>query len=69
MEISEEHVASFIRVEGKYSSACYFIYDLLFKMEETCSSEMSVDFQRTTWRYVPESLIEVCNFCTSLEAH
>jgi hypothetical protein len=24
------------------------------KMEATCSSETSVDFQRTTWRYIPE---------------
>jgi hypothetical protein len=24
-------------------------------MEMTCSSEMSVDFQRTTWRDIPES--------------
>jgi hypothetical protein len=23
-------------------------------MKATCSSETSVDFQRTTWRYVPE---------------
>jgi hypothetical protein len=23
-------------------------------MEEACSSEMSVAFQRTTWRYIPE---------------
>jgi hypothetical protein len=24
-------------------------------MESTCSSETSVDFQRTTWRYIPEN--------------
>jgi hypothetical protein len=26
------------------------------KTEETCSSEMSVDFQRNTYRYIPEDI-------------
>jgi hypothetical protein len=31
-------------------SACFST----LKMEVTCSSEMSIDFQRITWRYIPE---------------
>jgi hypothetical protein len=30
-------------------------YFSTLNMEAICSSEMSVDFQRTTWRYIPES--------------
>jgi hypothetical protein len=29
-------------------------YNSTLKMEATCSSETSVDIQRTTWRYIPE---------------
>jgi hypothetical protein len=29
-------------------------YPSTLKMEVTCSTETSVDFQRTTWRYIPE---------------
>jgi hypothetical protein len=29
-------------------------YPSTLKMEMTCSSKMSVDFQLTTWRYIPE---------------
>jgi hypothetical protein len=29
-------------------------YSSILKMEVTCSSEISVDFQRTTWRCIPE---------------
>jgi hypothetical protein len=29
-------------------------YSSTLKMKATCSSEMSVDFQRTTWRYIPK---------------
>jgi hypothetical protein len=30
------------------------VYSSILKVEPTCSSEMSFDFQRTTWRYIPE---------------
>jgi hypothetical protein len=33
------------------------------KMETICSSETSVDFQRTTWRYIPEDSILQSVFC------
>jgi hypothetical protein len=29
-------------------------YSSAIKIEVTCSSETSADFQRTTWRYIPE---------------
>jgi hypothetical protein len=29
-------------------------------MEATCSPETSVDFQRTTLRYIPEVIVTVC---------
>jgi hypothetical protein len=29
-------------------------YSSTLKMEETCSSERALGFQRTTWRYIPE---------------
>jgi hypothetical protein len=56
-----EHVSSIFRVEeqakqetsmeavGKHSRA----YSLTLKMEVTCSSETSVDFE-WTWHYIPE---------------
>jgi hypothetical protein len=32
----------------------FLVYFSKMKMEATCSSETSVDFQRTTRRYIPE---------------
>jgi hypothetical protein len=29
-------------------------YSMTLKMEEICSSQMSVDFHQTTWHYIPE---------------
>jgi hypothetical protein len=29
-------------------------YSVTLKMEATCSSKTLVDFQRTTWHYIPE---------------
>jgi hypothetical protein len=39
--------------------ACFMVvpclaYSLTLKMEATCFSDMSVDFQWTTWRYIPD---------------
>jgi hypothetical protein len=63
-DISEEHIASIFRVEeiSKKPGACqtlsrWFLAHLIFstlKMGATYSSEMSVDTQRTTRRYIPE---------------
>jgi hypothetical protein len=41
-----------VKAGGKQSSA----YSSTLKMEAICSSETSVDFQRTTWRYISEDL-------------
>jgi hypothetical protein len=38
------------------------------KMEATCSSKMSVDFQRTTWRYIPEDRISHNLRCENLKS-
>jgi hypothetical protein len=60
-DVSEEHIASIFRVE-KISGAgnvlsrwflAQFIFSTL-KMEAICSSEMSVNTQWTTRRYIPE---------------
>jgi hypothetical protein len=66
-DASEEHVASIFRVkdytkqetsvkdDGKQSSAYSSLtYSSTIKMDGACSSEKSVDFQRTTRRYIPE---------------
>jgi hypothetical protein len=45
-----EHIASVFRV----------------KMEAPCSSEMSVDFQQTTWNYIPEDRILYNHCCENL---
>jgi hypothetical protein len=37
-----------------FTLASYSTYSLTLKMEAICSSETSVDFQRTTQRYIPE---------------
>jgi hypothetical protein len=62
--VPEEHVASIFRVEknakqesglkagGKLVSC--LAYSSILKMKATCSSETSVDFQRTLWCCIPE---------------
>jgi hypothetical protein len=49
------------REEG--SNVCWCLFGLSFDPDvETCSSEMSVDFQRATWRYIPEDRT-LSSFC------
>jgi hypothetical protein len=48
-----------LKVNRALFAACFMwasslTYSLTLKMEVTCSSETSVDFQRTTWHYIPE---------------
>jgi hypothetical protein len=58
--VSEEYFASVFRVEEHELLTARFLlvsclaYSSTLKMEATCSFEMSVDFQRITWRYFPE---------------
>jgi hypothetical protein len=55
-----KQVASKRQVAGRaLLAACFLLvsclaYSLTVKMETICSSETSVDFHRTTWRYIPE---------------
>jgi hypothetical protein len=39
-----------VKADGKPSGTYFFT----LKTEETCSSETSVYFEQTTWRYIPE---------------
>jgi hypothetical protein len=32
-------------------------YSSTLKMETICSSETSIDFHRTAWRYIPQDII------------
>jgi hypothetical protein len=41
------------QVAGRAVLSC-FAYSLTLKVEATCSSKTSVDFQRTTWHYIPQ---------------
>jgi hypothetical protein len=49
----EVHVSCFML-------ACWLLYSSILKMEAIRSSERSVDFQRTTRRYIQED-INLCN--------
>jgi hypothetical protein len=44
-------------------------YSWTLKMEATCSSETSVDFQRTTHRYIPEHRTLHNHHCENLSSH
>jgi hypothetical protein len=48
-----KHEISAKQIEG----SAYMAYSSVLKMETICSSETSIDFQRTTWRYIPEDSI------------
>jgi hypothetical protein len=45
------------------------VYSSVLKMETICSSETSVDFQRTTWRYIPEDRTFHKDDCENLESY
>jgi hypothetical protein len=51
-DISQENIAFTFRVKGEAKHEAGNKKSL--KMKEKCSSERSVDFQLTTWRYIPE---------------
>jgi hypothetical protein len=52
-DVLNEFVVSIFTVAIRARSAC-LAYHSTLTMEVTCSCEMSVDFQRTTRRYIPE---------------
>jgi hypothetical protein len=45
------------------------VYSLTLKIEETCSSETSVDFQRTKRRYIPEDRTLLNHRCGNLKSY
>jgi hypothetical protein len=45
------------------------VYSSTLKIEATSSSETSVDFQRTTWRYIPEDRTFRKHCCEKLKAY
>jgi hypothetical protein len=44
-------------------------FSSILKMEGTCSSETSVDFQRTTKRYIPEARALHNHRCENLKSY
>jgi hypothetical protein len=44
-------------------------YSSTLKMEAICSSETSVGFQRTTWRYIPEDSTLHIHRCENLKSY
>jgi hypothetical protein len=53
-DVSEEHVFSVEPLLACCMLVSYLAYFSAVKMEETSSSEASVDIQRTTWCYIAE---------------
>jgi hypothetical protein len=45
---------SLVWLPPAFTLVSYLAYSSTLKMEATCSSETSEDFQRTTRRYIPE---------------
>jgi hypothetical protein len=46
----------------------WLTYSLTLKMEATCSSEMTVDFQRPTWHSVPQNRALRSHCCENLKS-
>jgi hypothetical protein len=47
----------------------YFAYSSALMMEATCSSETSVDFQQTTWRYIAEDRTLYNHHCANPKSY
>jgi hypothetical protein len=54
-----------VKVGGKQSSA----YSSTLKMDAICSSETSVDFQRTARRYIPDDSTFQDHSCENLKSY
>jgi hypothetical protein len=51
----EENVAfTFSKLANFFTVVSLLAYSSTLKMKATCSSEMSVEFQRTIWPYFPQ---------------
>jgi hypothetical protein len=59
------------------SSECYIFWDITSRsplkvnrrFKRTCSSETSTDFQKATWRYIPEDRTLHDHICTDLKPY
>jgi hypothetical protein len=58
-DVSEELL---LRVPPAFTLVFCAAYSSALKMEAICSSETSVDIQRTTQRYIPEDSTLQCNY-------
>jgi hypothetical protein len=81
--VSQEYVVSIFRVEEAkqetrefcltscFMLVSYLAYSSTLKMEMTCSSETSIDFQRSTLRYEGRTLHsdEVCMILNMMNLH
>jgi hypothetical protein len=68
-DILEKHTTF---IFSKHLLARWFLVELIFstlKMEVTCSSETSVDTQRTTRRYIPEDGTLHNHRCENLKSY
>jgi hypothetical protein len=57
VDISEEHIATNFKVKEytkQENSVKVGDKQSILKLEVTCSYETSVNFERGTWRYIPE---------------
>jgi hypothetical protein len=75
-EISEDHAASILRIEEYAKQVAirllllpgYFLYFISnTKMERVCSFRMSVNFYRTTRRYIVDGSYVRNHYCENLE--
>jgi hypothetical protein len=67
-DISEEHAPS-NAIPPASTSVSYSAYSSTLKMEAICSSEISVDFQRTARRYTPEDITLHNLHCENLKSY
>jgi hypothetical protein len=55
--------------ESRWQEVSCSAYSSILKMEAIYSSETSIDFQRTTWRYIPEDSIVHNHRCENLKSY
>jgi hypothetical protein len=58
-----------LQSSSAFTLISYLAYSLTLKMEATCSSKMSVDFEWTTQRYIPEDRTLHNHCCENLKSY
>jgi hypothetical protein len=66
IDVSEEHVAELL---ASYMLLVFCLAYSSILMMETCSSETSVDTQRTIWRYIPEDRTLHNHSCENIKSY